>query len=85
MNGTPYPNKKNELICNTQESKIKNIKNKNTKIMCNKKLHTQKNKQNIPHYVFESQITKERYEITKFGFYTQSTYSFKHVHTGIDS
>ncbi len=53
--------------------------------MCNKKLHTQKNKQNIPHYVLKSQITKEGFEITKLEFYARSTYYFEHVHTRIDS
>jgi hypothetical protein len=37
-----------------------------------KKTITQ-NMQNRKHYVLKFQITKERYEITKLGFYTQST------------
>jgi hypothetical protein len=38
-----------------------------------KNLHKHKNMQNIKHYVLTFQITKERFEITKLGFYTQST------------
>jgi hypothetical protein len=38
-----------------------------------KNLHNHKNMQNIKHYVLTFQITKERFEITKLGFYTQST------------
>jgi len=43
LNGTPYSNQ-NELICNTQESKPKNIKNENANIMHHKKLHKHKKK-----------------------------------------
>jgi len=62
----------NEFICNTHESKPKNIQNE-----CKHKHHVKmktciniiKNLQNLPHNVLESQITKNKFEITKLGFY----------------
>jgi hypothetical protein len=43
LNDTPYSNR-NEVICNTQKSKPKNIKIENTNIMYLKKLHKHKKK-----------------------------------------
>jgi hypothetical protein len=54
--------------------------------MCDEKyIHIKKNLQNIPHYIFKSQIITERFKITKLEFYTQFTNELEHVFTRIGS